>query len=66
MKSSTNRVLKSLDELSPDLFGDKAAAPEKTAQPEPQLMREAEQRTIQPIRPAVFQIRGYRGWGINE
>jgi hypothetical protein len=68
MKSpmSSHRVLKSLAELSPELLGAKAAPLDQT---EPQhtqaLTQETEQLTIQPF-PTVFDIRGYRGWGINE
>jgi type II secretory pathway component HofQ len=69
MKSptSSHHVLKSLAELSPELLGAKARAPEK---PQPQqthaLMQEAKQQTIQPSFPTASEMRGYRGWGINE
>jgi hypothetical protein len=64
--TKSNHVLKSLDQLSSELLGAKAAGPEKIEQQEPRLTHQAEQRAIQPILPAAFEIRGYRGWGINE
>jgi hypothetical protein len=69
MKSPTksNHVLKSLDQLSPDLLGAKAARPEKAGQHETQaLIQETKQQSIRPGFPTVSEMRGYRGWGINE
>jgi len=63
----SHHVLKSLAELSPELLGAKGAAPEKTRSQRTQAhLQEAKQQTIQPSFPTASEMRGYRGWGINE
>jgi len=63
----SHHVLKSLAELSPELLGAKGAAPEKTRSQRTQAhLQENEQQTIRPTYPKVSELRGYRGWGINE
>jgi hypothetical protein len=62
-----NQILKSLSELSPELLGAKGAGPETAGQHQTQaVIQETEQQTIQPGFPTVSEMRGYRGWGINE
>ena len=64
-----NQVIKSLDELSPELLGFEAANSirEQTTTAEAELV---EQNTHKIFQPVSFlpesEIRAYRGWGINE
>ena len=67
LPASPHHVLKSLAELTPELLDAKAAAREEGKQQQTQaLVQKAKQPTIQPTYPKASDIRGYRGWGINE
>jgi hypothetical protein len=64
-----NKVIKSLEELSPELLALEVA---KTAETNPGQsgLVTAETKSIQTVQPIRFltesETRGYRGWGINE
>lgn len=64
-----NKLLKSLDELSPELLAPELAQTAETS-PGPSELVTAETKStqsLQPVRPLTdFDIRAYRGWGINE
>jgi hypothetical protein len=64
-----NRVLKSLEALSPELLALEVAKTVETA-PEPSELVKAETKSNQSFQPIRFlteaETRGYRGWGINE
>jgi hypothetical protein len=63
----SHHVLKSLAELSLELFEGEAAAHQKGKRQQTQpLVQKNKQLTIQPVYPAASDTRGYRGWGINE
>jgi hypothetical protein len=64
-----NKVIKSLEELSPELLALEVA---KTAETntEPSGLVTVETKSIQSLQSIRFltedETRGYRGWGINE
>jgi len=64
-----NKVLKSLEELSPELLALEVAEVAETT-PEPAELVTAETKSIQSFQPVRFltetDTRAYRGWGINE
>ena len=64
-----NKVLKSLDELSPELLAPEVAQTAETSPGPPELVT-AETKSTQSLQPVRFltdfDIRAYRGWGINE
>ena len=64
-----NKVLKSLDELSPELLALEVAKIVETI-PGPSGLVTAETKAIQRFQPIRFlteaETRAYRGWGIND
>ena len=64
-----NKVIKSLEELSPELLALEVAKTAETT-PGPSELVTAETKSIQSFQPMRFlteaETRGYRGWGINE
>jgi hypothetical protein len=67
-----NKVIKSFEELSPELLVPEVAKTAKTAETNPRQsgLVTAETKSIQTVQPIRFltevETRGYRGWGINE
>ena len=62
-----NKVLKSLDELSPELLESEAVdiIREQTTPTEPQLVT-PKTRKVFEMALTDADVRAYRGWGINE
>ena len=64
-----NMVLKSLDELSPELLAIESANAigEQATPAESELVKQKLQLIFQPVGfLSESDVRGYRGWGINE
>ena len=62
-----NKVLKSLDELAPELLAPEAALPAEAIPGQSEPATSETKQTVQPIRILSDKdTRPYRGWGINE